>query len=266
VTEGQSSEARVLVRREGAVAHLVLDRPKEHNPLDRVSVAALLEAVKVLEPEDGVRVVLVYGNGSFSAGGDLKGYIDLYQRPAEFRRFLENFHELLDRMERSTKIYCAVLTGYCVAGGLELLLACDVAIAARSAKIGDGHLNFGQLPGAGGSQRLPRAIGPLRAKQLMLSGSMLAADEALALGLVSAVAADDDLWATVASLTGKILAGSPAGVRGAKHLVNTGMRMDLPDALRMELEYVHRYATTCPDATEGLLAFQEKRKPRFSGP
>jgi enoyl-CoA hydratase/carnithine racemase len=256
-----------MIRRDGAVAHLVLDRPRERNPLDWETVRALLQQVKALDADEGVRVVLVYGNGgTFSAGGDLKGYVDLYRRPADFRRFLGDFHELLDRMEQSPKIYCAVVTGYCVAGGLELLLACDVAIAAKSARIGDAHLNFGQLPGAGGSQRLPRVVGPLRAKHLMLSGGIMAADEALAMGLVSAVSADEELWAAVAALTGRILSESPVGVRGVKHLVNQGMRMDLTDALRMELEFVHNYATTCPDATEGLMAFQEKRKPRFSGP
>ena len=159
----------------------------------------------------------------------------------------------------------AVIEGYCVAGGLELLLACDIVVAAESARIGDAHVNFGQLPGAGGSQRLPRTIGPLAAKLLMLTGDIIAAREAERIGLVSTVAPDAELDARVGALIERVLAASPAGLAGAKHLVNQGMRLDLDAALAMERDYVHRYATTEPDATEGLLAFQQKRRPRFAG-
>lgn len=256
---------RIAVTINGAVARIALDRPRERNPLDWRTIRELLEAVAAIEADAGVRVVTVAGNGGhFSSGGDLKGYIGLYSRPDDFRRFLEDFHELLNRMEASAKTYVAVVTGYCVAGGLELLLACDIAVAAASARIGDAHVNFGQLPGAGGSQRLPRAIGPVRAKYLMLTGDIVAAAEAERLGLLSAVVADEQLEVFVDALLAKLLATSPAGARGAKRLVNHGMQLGRAEALRMELEYVHDYATTCPDATEGLMAFHEKRKPRFS--
>jgi len=255
---------RVCLDRTPPLARLTLDRPRQRNPLDWDTVVALREAVRQIEDDPAIRVVLVSGNGhTFSAGGDLKGYVTLYSRPQDFRRFLEDFHDLLDRIERSAKVYVAVVEGYCVAGGLELLLACDLAVAAQSARIGDAHVNFGQLPGAGGSQRLPRAIGALRAKLLMLTGDIIPAAEAERIGLLSAVVPDAGLDGFVADLVQRLLAGSPAGLRGAKHLVNEGLRLDLADALRMELDYVHRYATTCADATEGLIAFQEKRKPRF---
>lgn len=257
---------RILLDRAPPVARLVLNRPEHRNPLDWETVIALRGAIMQIEDEPAIRVVLVSGSGrTFSAGGDLKGYVALYQQPAEFRRFLEDFHDLLDRIERSAKIYVAVVEGYCVAGGLELLLACDVAVAGSSARIGDAHVNFGQLPGAGGSQRLPRAIGALRAKHLILTGDIITAAEAERIGLLSAVFADDALDRQVEALVGRLLAGSPTGLKGAKYLVNEGMRVGLSDALRMELDYVHCYATTCADATEGLVAFQEKRKPRFSG-
>ncbi len=107
--------------------------------------------------------------------------------PDKFAAFLDDFFQLLDAIEASAKIYIAAVNGVCVAGGIELLLACDLAIAAASARIGDGHLNFGQLPGAGGSQRLPRAIGLLRAKHLILTGALLSAAEAERIGLVNEV-------------------------------------------------------------------------------
>jgi enoyl-CoA hydratase len=171
---------------------------------------------------------------------------------------------MLNAIEASSKIYIAAINGVCVAGGLELLLACDLAVAAASARIGDGHLNFGQLPGAGGSQRLPRAIGLLRAKHLMLTGALLSAEEAERMGLVNEVVPDAELDAAVEVLVTRLGEKSRVGLRGAKHLANLSLTTDLATGLRQEIDFVHRYATTERDATEGLVAFKEKRKPVFS--
>ena len=127
----------------------------------------------------------------------------------------------------------------------------------------DGHLNFGQLPGAGGSQRLPRAIGPIRAKQLMFTGDLIAARDALALGLVGEVVDDASLLERARAIAGSLATRSPTGVRGMKRLVNEGLQQPLAQALRFEINFVTDYATGCPDATEGLLAFAEKRTPRY---
>lgn len=264
--ERQHGDSLRIKRQENCVT-IVLNRPDKLNPLDRHTVAQLLETVKTLELDRELLTVVLTGAGrAFSAGGDLDGYLSLYQDPPAFRIFLENFHALLAFMEGSSKIYIAAINGTCVAGGLELLLACDLVIAAESAKIGDGHLNFGQLPGAGGSQRLPRAIGALRAKHLMLTGDMWTARQARDAGLVSEVVADDALLARCATLAELIATRSPANLRGAKDLVNESHRSSLRDGLLFELQYVHRYATTVPDATEGLIAFREKRKPIYGKP
>ncbi|MBL6951040.1 MAG: enoyl-CoA hydratase/isomerase family protein [Alphaproteobacteria bacterium] len=248
----------------GAVATMTLNRPDKLNPLDSATITYLRELVSDVEARPEIRVVRLTGAGkAFSAGGDLAGYISLYQSPAAFRDFLEAFHDLLNRMERSAKIYMAVVNGACVAGGLELLLACDVAVAGDSARIGDGHLNFGQLPGAGGSQRLPRAIGAMGAKFLMLSGELLDAAAAERLGLINRVFADAELAVQSMTLCEAMARHSPAGLKGAKYLVNEGLREDLQTGLRLELEFVHNYATTEPDAREGLMAFKEKRPPVY---
>lgn len=261
-----AAQARVILEETAPVAQLRLNRPKERNPLDWATIKELRAAVARIDANPDIRMVVVSGaGGTFSAGGDLKGYVDLYQKPDEFRAFLEDFNQLLEHMERSKKIFIAVVQGFCVAGGVELLLACDISIAVASARIGDGHVNFGQLPGAGGSQRLLRTIGPLKTKLLMMTGDLIPAAEAYALGLLSKVVPDDQLDATLEALLAKMLAASQAGLSGAKHLINQGMQLEFHDSLRMELEYVHNYATTHPDATEGLVAFAEKRKPRFSG-
>ena len=178
-----SAEANVELEWKGACARLTLARADKLNPLDWATVRDLKAAVAEIEARADIFAVLVTGRGrSFSAGGDLDGYIHLYQNPDKFSAFLEDFFDMLNAIEASSKIYVAAINGVCVAGGLELLLACDLVIAAESAKIGDGHLNFGQLPGAGGSQRLPRAIGMLRAKKLMLTGDLVTAAEATWLG------------------------------------------------------------------------------------
>lgn len=254
----------ILVEREDGLALVTLNRADKLNPLDWGTVRELRDAAAALEQDTEVAVVVITGAGrAFSAGGDLAGYVRLYRSPGEFRTFLQDFHALLAALEASEKIYVAAVNGVCVAGGLELMLACDLVLAAEGARIGDGHLNFGQLPGAGGSQRLPRAIGVLRAKHLMLSGELLPAHECERIGLVGEVVADARLLERAREIAGALLAKSRSGVRGMKRLVNEGMQGSLATGLAFELEYVHRYATTDPDATEGLAAFAEKRKPEY---
>jgi len=243
---------------------LTLAKADKLNPLDWGTVRELKDAVAKIDGMPNIVAVVITGRGrSFSAGGDLEGYLRLYRHPDEFSAFLDDFFQMLNAIEASSKIYIAAINGVCVAGGLELLLACDLVIAAASARIGDWHLNFGQLPGAGGSQRLPQAIGLLRAKHLILTGNLLSADEAERFGLVSRVVPDGELDQAVDTLIAGLGEKSRVGLRGAKHLTNLTLTTDLATGLRREIEFVHRYATTEPDATEGLLAFKEKRKPVF---
>jgi enoyl-CoA hydratase/carnithine racemase len=247
---------------EGAVARLTLARPEKLNPLDWSTVKELKRAVAEIDGHPEVSFVVLTGQGrSFSAGGDLEGYIRLYAHPDEFQAFLDDFFEMLGGIELSPKVWIAAINGHCVAGGIELLLACDLAVALDTARIGDGHLNFGQLPGAGGSQRLVRAVGLLRAKHLMMTGELLTAAEAERIGLVGKVV--PDLEAGVAALIATMSEKSKVGLRGAKHLANLTLSHDLESGLLAEKAYVHAYATTEFDATEGLIAFKEKRRPAF---
>ena len=262
---GQTVKANTELEWNGSCARLILTRADKLNPLDWATVRELREAAAAIEERPEISTVIVTGQGrSFSAGGDLDGYIGLYREPVQFAAFLQDFYAMLNAIEASSKIYIAAVNGYCVAGGLELLLACDLAIAGASAKIGDGHLTFGQLPGAGGSQRLPRAIGLLRAKHLMLTGELLSAEDARQMGLVNRVVPDADLASAATALVAQLDEKSRAGLRGAKYLANLTLTTDLATGLQQEIEYVHRYATTERDATEGLVAFREKRKPVFS--
>lgn len=249
---------------DGAVATLTLARPEKLNPIDWSTVKELRQAVAEVSNRKGCRIVIVTGAGrAFSAGGDLEKYIALFRDPAGTQGFLDEFYYLLREMERSPVIFLAAVNGPCVAGGLELLLACDLAIAAHEAKIGCGHANFGVLPGAGGSQRLPRAIGTFRAKHFMLTGRFVDGREAERIGLVNEAVPLAGLMDAARTLALTMAEKSPSGLRNMKRLVNSGIGMSLDGALRYEIELVHEYLTTDPDPMEGLLAFRDKRKPQF---
>lgn len=249
---------------DGAIARVTLARADKLNPLDWSTVKELKQAVAEIEARRQVRCVILTGEGrSFSAGGDLDGYLRLYRAPDQFQAFLDDFYAMLVGIETARAVWIAAVNGVTVAGGIELLLACDMAIAAASARIGDGHLKFGQLPGAGGSQRLPRAIGLLRAKHLMLTGDLLDAETAERWGLVTRVVADAELIATADAIAAGLLAKSGVGLAGAKRLANLTLELPYDEGLKAEIAFVHHYATTEPDAMEGLVAFKEKRAPRF---
>jgi len=252
-----------LDRAEGR-ATLSLNRPDKLNALSWTMVKELRAAVAALERETDIGIVVVRGRGrAFSAGGDLDEFIRLYRDPPAIRGFCADFFEALTAIEASPKIYVAAINGICVAGGLEIVLACDVALAAAGARIGDGHLNFGQLPGAGGSQRLPRIVGPRRAKQLMLTGDLLEAREAERIGLVNMVFPDGEFDAAVDAYVDRMRAKSPAGLAGAKRMLNMAGSSGLEQGLRWEIDFFHAYATQQSDAMEGLTAFKEKRTPRY---
>lgn len=241
-----------------------INRPELRNPLDHETVRGLMEQIELAESDPSMRGFIVTGNGAaFSAGGDLRKYLDLYRNPLLFRSFLEDFKVLCERLERSPLVTCAMVNGACVAGGLELALGCDFISLAETARIGDGHLGSGQLPGAGGSQRLGRALGWQKAKEWLLSGRLYSSAEAEAAGLVALVAPDEELEeATVAFVAG-VGAHSPLAYRTMKKLIDVGRQTSLGEGLDTELATVHDYATTSGDAMEGLHAFLEKRRPEY---
>ncbi len=262
-----TSDKNILLTRESAVATVTFNRPAKMNPLDWGTVREITAAIHELERDDGIEIIVLTGTGkAFSAGGDLDKYIRLYRSSSDFMAFLKDFYAMCDAVERSDRIVIAAVNGFCVAGGLELMLACDMVVVADEARIADGHLNFGQLPGGGGSQRLPRAIGSLRAKELIFSGRFVSGREAVTLGLATACVPLSDLPKTVKELAESLVQKSYAGRRGSKYLVNEGLKGTLRSGLELEIAYVHNYATAHPDAMEGLMAFKEKRPPHFLRP
>jgi enoyl-CoA hydratase/carnithine racemase len=243
-----------------------LNRPREMNPLDWTTVKELQQALRNLSSFKGLRAIALTGSGKgFSAGGDLKAYMKLYRDPEAYRGFLNDLRSLFRFIESCELPVIALVNGYCVAGGLELMLACDFAYAAKSAKIGDGHVNFGQVGGAGSNVRLPRWIHPQRARELLFTGRLLSADEALKWGLVNRVVPDGTLIEAALEFANTVATKSPLGIQTIKEICNKGLNMGFEKALDLEIEKVYEYATSSHDAYEGLLAFVEKRRPRFKG-
>lgn len=245
---------------------ITFNRPKEMNPLNWATVKALSAVLERFSSSKDIRVIAFTGAGkAFSAGGDLKAYQKLYRDEEAFRGFLQAFRSLNDSIVSAKQPVIALVNGHCVAGGLELMLACDFAYAGQSAKIGDGHANFGQMGGAGSNVRLPRSILPPKARELLFTGKLLTADEACEWGLVNKVVPDDQLMDAGLEFANMVAPKSPLGIGLIKEVCNKGLDMRLEDALQLETEKVVHYCTHNHDSYEGLLAFSEKRKPKFEG-
>jgi enoyl-CoA hydratase len=245
-----------------------LNRPAELNPIDAAMLEALDRALDEMEGDRAVRAVLVTGNGrAFSAGGDMKKYRALQRDPVAFPRFVADLHRIFGRLRDLPVPVVALVNGVAVAGGLELVLNCDYAIAARSARIGDGHLTFGQMGGGGVLTLLPRMIGRARAAELVLSGRLLPAEEAVEWGLVSRVVDDEALLDAGLGSVRDLARRSPLAVANAKQVMNRlwADNGSVDAGLRYELERDAYYCLTSKDAPEGLAAFAEKRPPRFRG-
>jgi len=247
---------------------ITLDRAEQLNPIDAAVLAALDAALDELLANADVRTVLVTGAGrAFSAGGDLKAYIELQRDPVAFPAFVAELHRVFARFREVRLPTIALVNGVTVAGGLELLMNCDVAIAARSARIGDGHLNFGMMGGGGVLTLLPRFVGLARARELVLTGRLLDADEAADWGLVSRVVDDERLLDAGIELAALIAEKSPLAVANAKEVMHAIWAGNVPveAGLRLERERNAFYCLTSHDAREGLEAFADKRRPRFTG-
>jgi len=249
-------------------AVVTLARPDQLNAIDSDMLRALDAAIDEVSARSQVCAVLVTGAGrAFSAGGDLKSYVTLQRDPVMFPRFVADIHRVFDRFRRLPVPVIALVNGVTAAGGLELILNCDIVLVARSARIGDGHLNFGQMGGGGVLTLLPRMIGLQRAAELILTGRFLSADEAVEWGLALRSVDDDALLAAGLDLATLVATKSPLAVANAKDVLQTlwCANGDVAGGLRFELERDAFYCLTSEDASEGLTAFAEKRTPRFTG-
>ena len=254
----------------GAIAVITIDRPKVHNALDFETSDALVAAWEKFRDDDSLWVAILTGAGerSFCAGADLRGVGDFYKSLTSAQRLRRS--ELVPGLGGITKNLSidkpmiAAINGHCLAGGLEIALACDLRIASENASFGLPEVTRGIIPGAGGTQRLPRLIGPERALDLIMTGRRIDAEEALRMGLVSRVVAREDLLASALETAEAIANNGPLAVRAAKSAVWRGLDTTLEEGLRLE-QLIAEPVRQSEDAQEGPRAFLEKRRPEFKG-
>jgi enoyl-CoA hydratase len=244
------------------IATITIDRPSVRNALDEPTMGEIERALVEAEENREVAVLVFTGGGEkvFVSGADLK---DLHHRRA--RQVLEaSLNHLLSRIDAFPKPTIASLNGHALGGGLELALACDFRIAASGARLGFPEVGLGILPGAGGTQRLPRLVGLGRAKELVLTADLIEADAALAIGLVNRVVAQEELAAATRELAGKLASRAPLALRLAKAALNLSARVPLDAGLAFEV-VSQSLLFESKDKREGISAFLEKRKPQFQG-
>ncbi len=256
----------IKYERRGAGAWIVLNRPDQLNAISIGMLDEIGDAVACARSDEAVRALALTGAGrAFCAGADLK------EVAREQARLKPGDPDLLDRvrsvfadLRALPKPVIAAVNGIALAGGLEMIMACDIVFAAESARIGDAHANFGVFPGAGGAAILPRRIGMNRAKYLLFTGDHISAREMMEMGLVNRVTADGELIAAVEALAERLATKSPAVLRRMKAVANHSFDQSEYAALTDELLNLRDHMRSY-DMQEGLAAFREKRKPEFKG-
>lgn len=253
----------VCIRTEGHVVYALIDRPGVRNAIDDDVVDGLAAAVDRAE-EQQARVLVVRGSGgTFCAGADLRMLERIGRDSGRVEKFMARLGAVLDRMERGSFASIAVVEGHAVAGGCELLLACDVVVATTTALIGDRHVEYGLVPAAGGSVRLPRRLPKALANYLLLSGELLSGEDAARWGLATVAVPAERIETTVAELVGRIAGRSGAALAMVKHMLDNADRLPRPEALERERALFVEHVMS-PDCRRGLAAFRDRRVPSFN--
>jgi enoyl-CoA hydratase len=253
----------LLLERDGAVAVLTINRPEKRNALNAQVRAELIAALDALRDDDGVRVLVITGAGekAFVAGADIGEFAE--RTPLQQRATMTG-RRVFDEIAAYPKPVIAMINGFCLGGGCELALGCDVRIAADTARFGQPEINLGIIPGGGGTQRLPRVVGMGQAMRLVLSGELIDAAEALRIGLADVVHPAAELRERTLEFARSMAAKSPVALRMAKSAVRAAAEMPLAAGLQYETElFVTCFASD--DKREGVAAFLEKRPAEFTG-
>jgi enoyl-CoA hydratase/carnithine racemase len=253
----------VVVEIDGAVARVEIDRAAAKNAL---SPAVLDGLTRALDAAAGCTVLVLRGaGGTLSAGADLPHLRTLLGDPAAINAYVASIGAVLDRIEAAPFVSVAVVGEYALAGGFEILLACDLAVVSADARVGDRHLEYGLLPGAGGSVRLPRALPAALTRRLLYTGEMIDGTTAAAWGLVSHVAPAAELEATVDALVARLARHGPDALRRMKRMYRDSTVLLPAEALVAERAALVEHLMTSPEPAEGLAAFGAGRPPVFTG-
>ncbi len=258
-----ASYETLLLERRGRVALITINRPQKLNALNIQTRAEGAAALDELREDESVRVVVITGAGekAFVAGADIA---EFEGRTAVTQRDVMTQRSLFTAVDTFPKPVIAMINGFCLGGGCELALSCDIRVASEAARFGQPEINLGIIPGGGGTQRLTRLVGEGKAMELILTGDMIDAQHAYNLGLVNMVVPAADLEAKTMELANRIAEKSPVALRMAKEAVKTAARANLDEGLRREID-LFALCFSSADKDEGVRAFLEKRKPDFKG-
>ena len=251
--------------KEGSIATIMVDRPKVYNAVRFSTMLEIDRVMDDIETDNAIRVVVVTGSGekAFVSGGDISVMAEGLSY-ADTLNEVPRGQDVITRLEQCSKPVIARINGYALGAGTELALGCDIRIASENAVMGLPEITLGIIPGYGGTQRLPRLVGLAKAKELIMTGSHITAEEALALGLVNKVVPREKLDEEVKTLADKLADKAPVAMHMAKVALNHGTQADLRTALDMEARcYAICFGTE--DRIEGTNAFLEKRAPKFKG-
>ena len=258
------SYSDIIVQKSGHVAWLTLNKPDVMNAMGKQTMIDINAALEAIDDDPATIAIVIRG-----AGGNFCTGMDRREQALPTGPEAEETTRLADRVfegiRKSTKITIAVVEGYCMAGGFEIVLGCDFIITEKNARIGDGHINLpGFVPNGGSSVLLPRLIGTRKAKELLLTGKLISGVEAEKIGLVNTAVTAENLEQTVQELIDLLVEKSPIGLSNMKMLVNTTPEFSLEEALALERKAVQLMGET-EDFKESLTALTEKRKPHYQG-
>lgn len=252
---------RVTEQKEKWITLIELNRPKELNAINSQLMSELRDVLQRLDQDPGTRVVVLTGNDqAFAAGADIKQMASM----SAIDMLEADMFSTWDQIKKTRKPIIAAVSGFALGGGCELVMLCDMVVASETARFGQPEIKLGVLPGAGGTQRLTRAIGKVKAMELILTGRLLTAAEVLALGLINKVVPVEMYLAEAFSLARDIAQWSPVAVQLAKEAVNRSFEAHLDEGLMYERKNFY-LAFASEDQKEGMKAFVEKRKPEFRG-
>ena len=245
------------------IGYLILNRPEVRNAFNQEMIDEIRDALRQVDRDDAIRVLIITGAGkAFQAGADIAELRTM--KPMDILRWNEGIVRINAALEKLRQPVIAAVNGPAMGGGLEMAISCTLRVMAKTAKLALPEVKLGIIPGTGGTQRLLRLIGKGRAAKILLTGDVIGAEEALAMGLVNRVAPDTETVKVAQDLAGRIMANAPIAVEMAKDALEVGK--DLP--LEQAVQYSQKNCVTCfstEDMKEGTGAFLEKRKPNFKG-
>jgi len=251
----------ILTETRGRVGLVTLNRPEAMNALNNTLTRELMDALEAFDNDDAVGAMVVTGNQkAFAAGADIKEMADKTAQEMVDSDFIEQF----GRIRAIRKPVIAAVSGWALGGGCEIAMSCDMIVASETAKFGQPEITIGVIPGAGGTQRLTRAVGKAIAMEVILNNRTLSAAEALQFGLINRVVPAEAYLDEALKLAEEVASRAPAAIRSAKKMINQAYEQFLGEALSEEKKEFYNLFTT-EDQKEGMRAFAEKRKPQWKG-